>query len=326
MPVVRGVVTKPGGAADLALAMDGTLVYVPGEANSESRKLVWVDRTRREEPLPAPERGYVYPRVSPDGTRVAIDVRDQGNDIWTWDFARQTLTRLTSGGAADTYPVWSPDSQRLTFGSSRAGAVMNLFSQAADGSGEPERLSESPNGQQAYAITPDGTRIVVRENRGLQLMSLAPPRRAEPLIEAASNAEISPNGRWLAYESDESGRDEIYVRTFPDISKGRWQVSTDGGQMPLWSRNGRELFYLSPDGAIMGISTSPDPGWRSSKPVPVFHGQYVHDQYAGRTFDIGPDGRFLMIKESRPDGAASQNRIVFVGNWSEELKRLVPRN
>ncbi len=339
VPVVEAVTTLQSGAAEFSVSRTGALVYVPGGATGGTRSLVWVTRQGHEEPLAAaPPRAYNYPRLSPDGTRVALDIRDQQNDIWIGDLARQTLTRLTFGPAADMFPVWSPDSRRLIFASARAGAP-NLFWQAADGTGAAERLTESPNSQVPNAITPDGTRIIFRENPGttvsgtgtdVMLMPLQPPRRAQPLLQTAfaqGNAEIAPEGRWLAYESGESGRLEIYVRPFPDVGGGRWQVSTGGGRTPLWSRNGQELFYLSLlEGVVMAVRVQAGSSWSSSTPERVLQGQYFYSNPAnGRTFDIAPDGRrFLMIKQGGSDGAAApQNRIVFVQNWVEELKTRV---
>ena len=209
----------------------------------------------------------------------------------------------------------------------------NLFWQAADGTAAVERLTEGPNLQAAHAMTPDGSRVIFREDgqqRDLMLMPLQPPRRPQPLIQTMfeeRNAELVPDGRWLAYESNESGREEIYVRPFPDVNGGRWQVSTGGGRMPLWSRNGQELFYVSPDDALMGVRVEAGSSWRSSTPARVLQGPYYFGAPGQRrTFDIAPDGkRFLMIKEGGGNEAAPQNLVV-VQNWFEELKRLVPTN
>jgi len=254
VPVVPRLVTKPFGSANFDVAADGTLVYVPGGDISVRRTLVWVDRAGREDPIEAPERAYLYPRVSPDGTRVALAIRDQQNDIWIWDLARRTLTRLTFNPNPDNYPVWTPDSRRLIFGSAR-GSNVGLFWQAADGAGTAEPLSDGQGGgQQAFSVSPDGTRIVLRQGRppyDLHQLLLGNPRRTTPLFQtpfSELNAEISPDGRWLAYQSNESGRDEIYVRPFPNASAGRWQVSSDGGSRPVWARNGQELFYLATGG------------------------------------------------------------------------------
>ena len=332
VPVLDEVVTTATGAVDVAVAASGTLVYVPGSGVTGIRRsLVWVDRMQREEPLPAPARAYQYPRISPDGTRVALDIRDQDNDIWIWELARQTLTRFTFDPAADNYPVWSPDGRRLVFSSARAG-VANLFWQAADGTGAVERLSEG-QAQLPHAITPDGDRLIFRQGGAqaadLMLMPMQAPRRPQPLVQtmfAERNAELSPNGRWLAYESNESAREEVYVRPFPDVNAGRWQVSNGGGRMPLWARSGQELFYLSPDGALMGVLVDPGPSWHGGNPVQILPGQYFYGgdgAIIGRTYDISPDGkRFLMIKEGGSE--AAQQKIVVVQNFFEELKRLVP--
>ena len=327
--VLEQVVTTSAGAVDMAIAANGTMVYVPGGIAGASGTLVWVDRMGREEPLSAPVRAYTYPRISPDGTRVAVDIRDRERHIWIWELARKTLTRLTFDSAADNYPAWSPDSRRLIVASDRS-RVTNLFWQLADGTGAVERLSESPNIQSSSAVTPDGTRIVFGEQtpatgEDLMLMSLRPPRRAQSLIQTMfneRNAELAPDGQWLAYESNESGREEVYVRPFPEVGAGRWQVSTGGGRTPLWSRNGKELFYLSPSNSIMGVQVEPGPLWRSSTPAQILQGQYFEAGVGSpRTIDVAPDGRFLVIKQG---GDSAPQSLVVVQNWFEELKRRVP--
>jgi serine/threonine-protein kinase len=337
-------------SANYAISDDGTLVYATGTASGEIRRtLVWVDRTGQEQAIPAPPRAYAYPRVSPDGTRVALDIRDQESDIWIWDLMRQTLTRLTFGIAQDSYPVWSPDSRRVFFASPRAGDVTNIYSQAADGTGAPERLTESRHSQFPHAITRDGTEIVFREvpegndivqggASDLMHIVIGPHGRSPsgavktgaPLVKTRFNelnADISPDGRWLAYESDESGRYEVYVRPFPNVDAGRWQVSTGGGRMPVWARNGHELFFASSDGSIQGVRWERASSWRSSTPTTVLQSSPTYYLLAagtvGRTFDVAADGtRFLMIKNASGDAPASQ-RLIVVQNWTEELKRRV---
>ena len=142
------------------------------------------------------------------------------------------------------------------------------------------------------------------------------------------NAELAPKGQWLAYESNESGRFEIYVRPFPTVDSGRWQVSTSGGRTPVWSRSGNELFYLAPDRTIQGVRVEGSPSWRNGTPTTVLQGNYLlpTDVQVGRTFDIAPDGkRFLMVKAGSGEDAPAQSLVV-VENWFEELKRLVPTN
>jgi serine/threonine-protein kinase len=295
-----------------------------------ARTLTWVDRSGREDPIRTPVRMYTYPRLSPDGSRLAVGVRDQDQDIWIWDFARETLARFTFDPGADWYPVWTPDGTRLIFDSARAGA-QNLFWQAADGAGPAERLTEAQNIQLPYSVSPDGNRIVFRTNTGtsdLAILTLGQNRRVEPLIQTPFNelnAEISPDGRWLAYESDESGQSEIYVRPFPNVAGGRWQVSTGGGTRALWARNGQELFYLTLAGTLMSIRSEAVTTWTAGAPTRLFEGSYYFGGggASGRTYDVASDGRFLMIK---PAGTAQQaaTSVIVVQNWFEELKRRVP--
>jgi serine/threonine-protein kinase len=278
----------------------------------------------------------LYPRVSPDGTRIALDIASANRDIWTWEIERKTLTRLTFDPAVDMYPTWTPDGRRIVFSSSRSGST-NLYSQTADGTGDAERLTESPNFPIPNAVTPDGSRLVFRENgpvtaNDLLLIPLAPPRQPQPLLKtmfSERNAAISPDGHWIAFDSTESSpRAEIYVRPFPDVNSGRSQVSTAGGRTPLWSRDGRELLFVSPDDVVMRVPIEAAASWRSGAPSPLFQNRYFHQPPGGnfiRTFDVGADGRLLMIKNVDTAGRPP-NQMILVQNWSEELKRLVPTN
>src|ERR1700682_4675513 len=241
------------GAANFSVSREGTLVYVQatGALASIQRSLAWVNRHGVEEPIAAPPRAYTLPRLSPDGTSVALDIRDQDNDIWIWDLARKTLRRLTFDPAQDQYPVWTPDGRRIAFGSTRSGA-QNVFWQPADGTGPVERLTTSPNSQYPTSVAPDGSRLIIWEattKTGFYLVQLHldGARQAEALFHTAFNelnGEISPEGHWLAYQSAESGQSEIYVRPFPNVDRGRWQISTSGGTSPVWARGGGELFFL----------------------------------------------------------------------------------
>ena len=334
VPVVPQVATTVSGGVDAVVAGDGTLAYVSGGAATTQRTLVWVDRQGRETPIPAPPRPYTHPRLSPDGTRVAVHAADQELDLWVWDLGRITLTRATFDAALDTYPVWPPDGRRLIFSSERAG-TRNLFSQAADGTGAVERLTESPNVQSLTAVSPDGRRLIFTETApktGEDVMQLTMDgtRQVTPLVQsqfAERNGIVSPDGRWLAYEANDSGRFEVFVRPYPDVNSGRWQVSTGGGTRPLWARTGSELFYVAPSGAIMRLGVERAASWSATTPAPLIKDGYVTSPGGtnGRTYDITPDGqRFLMIKQ----GGANQNvvppSLIVVQNWVEELKRLVP--
>ena len=321
--------------AGMAVAADGTLLYVSGAVSKVGRSLVWVDRQGQETPIAAPPRDYAFPRLSPDGTRLALYIPDQEIDIWLWDIARETLTRATFDRGVDIYPVWRPpDGRQLLFSSVRAGGV-NLFAQAANGSGDVTRLTTSPNVQHATSASPDGTRLVFTEiapatGQDVMLLGLDGTQAVTPLVQKPfneRNGEVSPDGRWLAYEANDSGRFNIYVRPFPDVSSGYWQVSFEGGTRPLWARNSQELFYLSATGALMRVGVTRGPTWAATAPTKLFEGRYgAAANQSGRTYDIAPDGtRFLMIK---PAGAADQTAVptslVIVQNWREELKRLVP--
>ena len=336
VPVVEGVRGRTTqGEFGFAVSPTGFLVYAPGSVvENAKRMLVWVDRKGREEPLGAPLRSYAYARLSPDGARVALDIRDQENDIWTWDLARQTLTRLTFNPGADGGPVWTPDSLRIVFWSDRGGTSNNLHWVAADGTGQPERLTEGPNAQVPTGVLPDGKRLIFYEtdpktNNDLQMLTLDGDRRAAPLVRtqySEMNGQVSPDARWLAYQSNESGQDEVYVRPFPNVEGGRWQASTGGGIKPLWARNGRELFYLSGSGSVrlMSVPVQSGTSFSAGTPQVLFEGKYFSGN-AGRTYDVSPDGqRFLMIKDAAATTSSAPSQFVVVLNWFEELKRLAP--
>jgi hypothetical protein len=339
VPVVPQIVMLQSGTAEFDVARDGTLVYVSGGAGARPpRTLVWVDRQGREEAIKAaPARAYTYPRLSPDGTRVALDIRDQENDIWVWDFVRETLSRVTFDPGIDRAPVWTPDGRRLVFSSQASGSALGtLFWQAADGTGTPERLAQSPSVQLPSAVLPDGTRVVFSEfnastSGDVMTLTLERDSPVQPLLQTAfdeRNGDVSLDGRWLAYESNDSGQRQISVRPFPDVNRGRWQVSTGGGTQPVWARNGQELFYLAPNGALMSVRVERGTTWRAGTPTKLIDAQYYVGVGAARAYDVSPDGqKFLMIKEARPsDDAPPPAQVVIVQNWAEELKRLVPVN
>ena len=332
--VIPDVVTSSQGGIDAVVASDGTLAYLSvGGVAGEPRTLVWVDRQGRETPIAAPPRPYFLPALSPDGTRLAVFANDQDGDIWLWDLGRTTLTRLTVVPGRDVVQVWTPDSRRVIFSSERAGG-RNLFWQAADGSGAVERLTESPNTQYPLAVSPDGRQLIFSDEAvqtGIDLMALEldGTRRITPLVRSQfseRNGIISPDGRWLAYEADDSGRFEIYVRPYPDVNTGRSVVSTAGGTKPIWARSGQELIYVSPTGALMRVGVVRGASWMATTPALVVNeGYFTNPVWWGRSYDVSPDGqRFLMIKEGGTDRTAASTSLIVVQHWVEELKRLVP--
>jgi Tol biopolymer transport system component len=337
VPVVAEVASTgaiPSGGADAAIAEDGTLAYIRGAAGAISRRsLVWVDRQGREASIAAPNRAYYHTRISPDGSRIATWANDQESDIWMWDLTRLTLTRATFTPGLDLFPVWSPDGRRLFFSSEREGA-RNLFSEASDGSGTVERLTRSPEQQNATAVTPDGARLIFTQttpNTGDDVMQieLRGNRTITALVQSPfteRNAAVSPDGHWLAYEANDSGEFQIYVRPYPDVNSGHWQISTGGGTRPLWSHNGQELFYVSPTDAIMRVSVERGSSWTATTPTIIVKEGYVTAAaiVTGRNYDVSADGqRFLMLKPAT-DPNVSSSQIVVVQHFDQELKRLVP--
>jgi serine/threonine-protein kinase len=333
--VVPRVLTSTPGAVDAGLARDGTLVYVTGGASIDSRILVWVDRQGRETRIGAPSRRYFSPRVSPDGMRIAVVAGDQKPDIWVWDSARATLTRVTAGASVNILPIWMPDGRHLVFASNRAGDNYNLYRQAADGIGPLDQLTESAGRQNPTAVSPDGTRVVFTQvspaiGEDVMAIRLDAPHQILPLVQTPfdeRNGIVSPDGRWLAYEANDTGAFEIYVRPFPDVNSGHWQVSTRGGTQPLWARTGQELFYFAPDGALMRVGVASGPAWTPSAPTKALEAGYVVSTsgVVYRNYDIAPDGqRLLMMKAVGNDATSAPPQIVVVQHFDEELKRLVP--
>ncbi len=326
--VVDGVLQASIGASQYSISAAGSLAYVSGGVESAQLSLVWVTRNGVEQPVAAPARGYAYPRLSPDGLRLAVGVADPGTQLWLYDFGRETLTRLTLEGNLSALPVWTPDGKRIAF-ASRTDGPLNLFWRLADGSGGLERLTTSEYNHTPMSWSPDGQVLAFGEvapRTGFDILMLRMgDRTAQPFLRTPfneSSPRFSPDGRWLAYASDESGRQEIYVQPYPGPG-GKWPISADGGREPVWNRNGRELFYRNGD-RMMAVEIATQPGFAAGKPRMLFDGPYELTVFAAPNYDVSPDGRrFLMLKHSE-QGAAALTQINIVLNWSEELKRRVP--
>ncbi len=313
----------------------GTLAYA-GASRGVARTLAWVDRHGQETPLAAPARAYASAAISPDGTRVALDIRDQDRDLWIWDVAREMLTRFTFDPAEEDYAVWTPDGARIIFSSMRTeSGASNLYWKSADGTGTAVRLTESPNEQYPTAMSPDGASVAIMAfgpsilGQDIGLLALADSTTVESLVATEFwelNGAIAPDGRWIAYESNVSGQYEVYVRPFPNVNDGLWQISNAVGHKPKWRPDGRELFFVTGDPqrlTMMRVAVQLDPTFTASAPEVLFEGPYPHTA-AGPTYDVAPDGqRFLMIKEDTTD-AAARDEIHVVLNWFEELKARVP--
>jgi serine/threonine-protein kinase len=324
------------GAANYAVARNGTLVYLPGE-QAPARSLVWVNREGREEHINAPPLTYAVPRLSPDGKRLVVEMRAQDHDLWLWDFAQQKLSPLTFGPWMDQSPVWTLNGRQIVFASNRAGAF-NVYVQNADGTGPAQRLSVGPSSEYPTTITADGLRVIcnqlVNSQVGivrLALASRAPgePSRPESLINTPFEevgAQISPNGRYLAYQSNESGRFQVYVRPFPNVSAGHWQVTREGGSNPMWARNGAELFYLDGSTAMTAVPVQTEgETFEAGNPKTLFDARmYTAD--GTRAYDASPDGsRFILIKDSATaDSKMAPAGIFVVLNWLEDLRAGLP--
>jgi len=329
VPVVEGISeSRITGAAQYSVSATGSLAYVPGTIQSAQGRLVWVNRNGAEQPLAAPPHSYDRPRVSPDGRHVAVNVTEQETQVWLYDLSRDTLTRLTFEGDTNAYPIWTPDGKRIAFTSTKEGTA-NIFWQLADGSGGLERLNASEYVQVPISWSADGQLLAFIElsattgyDIGVLRMS---DRKAQPFLRTPFNEatpQFSPDGRWLAYISDESGRFEVYVQPYPGPG-GKWLISTEGGTEPVWNRNGRELFYRSGD-KMMAVDIATQPSFVAGKPRMLFEGPYLPTPQTSSNYDVSADGqRFLMIKRSEQSGAAP-TQINVVLNWTEELKRLVP--
>jgi len=328
VPVAEGVLYAL--VAHYSISDDGTLVYVLA-TDLVPLTLVWVDRFGNEEALPIDRRPYMQPRISPDGDRISALVQAKnGVDLWVYSPHQGTSSRLTFDESREASPLWSPDGKHIIFSSNR---VDDIFRVATHGTGKIDQLTNSPQYQFAYSITPDGRQLLIDE-RGtsrkltdLTIFTIAGESNSELLLQTEFNESspaISPDGQWLAYESDRSGQYEIYVRHFPDVDADVSQVSVRGGRRPLWGPSGQDLFFLgSTDMMIVNIETAPD--FKAGRPEPMFsHQNFITGGI--RSFDIDAAGeRFLMIKKPSEDEMPT-NRIVIVQNWLDEVARKVATN
>jgi Tol biopolymer transport system component len=320
------------GAAHVTWASDGTMAYVAGESSAGQRRLVWADRkggvTSIELPTTAGTTLYNDARLSPDGSRVAVAAGTSGRaDIWVHHFQRGTLTRLTFTGSNAT-PFWSADGRDIYYMSldGRRGTLLRI---QADGGVEPTELATFDRRSYLKHISRDGTwglldRVDFGTSQKTDIIRFTLPAAAEatPIVATSFDeyaGAVSPDERWIAYQSDESARPEIYVRA-ADGSPGRWQVSSGGGEEPMWSPDARELYFRAMD-RLMVVPIEIQPIFRPGTPALLFEGIYNLRSDTGVSYDVHPKGDgFLMVRQVSPESSAGTIRVAL--NWFDELRRI----
>jgi serine/threonine-protein kinase len=324
-PVLEGLDTSGGNAANFVVSESGTLMYVPRREEVRERRLVWVDRRGIETPMALEPGRYHRAALSPDGRRIAVALSDGENtDIWIGQADQGTLIRLTRDPTNETSPIWSPDGGAVIFRSDREGG--GLFRLRADATGAVERLTASEGTfHTPHGWTADGSTLLFTEFRTYTEQSLAMlepgaagPRRLLGGPFAQLRPQVSPDGRWLAYQSDESGRYEIYVRPFPSLEGSLTKVSSAGGTSPRWTQHGRELVYYDGRGflAVPVVAGTP---FVAGRPERLFD----YAPYTGRLgpdYDVTPDGRRFLLISSAEESPGSRAQLVLVQNWIDDLR------
>lgn len=315
------------GSASYALSASGTLLYVPGGSRTPSLMPAWADRQGAVSLLPVPAGDYFKPALSPDGDRLSLN---HLGDVWVFDLTRGSFSRVTFSEAGDWWPVWSPDGRHIVFGSNRSGRDQ-LYRKRADASGEAEELTkEIGHDMWPGSWSPDGETLVFTvkgERDDLWVLPLddndgpGSPRRFFETRFNDRDADFSPDGRWLAYMSDESGRWEVYVKPFPG-GEAKWQVSTDGGWHPMWAGNGRELFYRNGDRMIVVDYSAHGSDFLPKPPRELFTVPTTGDVVRS-TYDVTADGKRFMVLVPQETDEAPTRKLHVVLNWVEELERLV---
>ena len=347
VPLLQGLWTARGlatPAGNFGLADDGTLIYLEGSGGGvapgtgQVSTLTWVDSTGAEEPTGMePCAGCLDLSLSPDGTRAALTALRQdgvgGADIWIWSFESRTLSRLTFESAVQVFPAWSPDSRRIFYRT-----LEGISWRPSDGTGAPEQLYANTANLSLYDVTTENEVIFAQSRSGpagddLDIFVLDPSDEGGPrtLLATDFNEDrpaLSPDGRWIAYESDETGKREVYVRPYPDVDSGKWQVSTDGGTEPLWAPDNSRLYFLA-NNKMMQAEVETEPTFQRRTPEALFDlDGFLLGEAALRDYDVSADGdRFLMMKLGSGSGSDSTSgsfRVVVIQNWIEDLKRLVP--
>jgi Tol biopolymer transport system component len=319
--------TPSNGTAQIDFSQTGTLIYRSGGGGGGLFTVQWLDASGKTQPLLAKPDAYQRPVLSPDGNRLALYT----SDIWVYEWKRDTMTRLTFGPGRSIYPVWSPDGRYIVF-QGQGG----LFWTRSDGSGKPQPLTQSKNRQLPYSFSPDGKRLAFHElspqtQDDIWTMPLevdASGLRAgkpEAFLQTPFDERqgaFSPDGRWLAYSSNESGTYQIYVRAFPDKG-GKWQISNSGGVEPVFSRNGRELFFRTEDNKIMVASYAVKGGSFVADRTRVWSEKRLANLGVVPNYDLAPDGKRIaaLMPAETAEGQKAQNQVIFLENFFDEVRR-----
>jgi len=342
VPLLEDLAADPSsGAGHFSFSRTGSFVYRTGKVAAPSWPVLWLDNSGMTQPLIATPGFYVSPRFSPDGQRLATGQISGNNDrrFLVYDWQRGTMSPLGVDAQLTAYPTWTPDGKHIVFRFSTASGY-SLGWIRADGAGETQKLLDSKNLATPYSFFPDGRRLAYYENdpeSGYDLWTLPldlsdpdhpKPGKPEPFLRTSSserNPAVSPDGRWIAYASDESGQSEVYVRPFPGPG-GKWQISNAGGTRPVWSRTSRELFFENLDNRIMATNyEGKNESFVADKPH-VWSDRQLHDLDGILNYDLAPDGkRFAIIPELNAPTAEKGNvRMSFLENFFDELRRRVP--
>ena len=326
--VIEGVRQTRSGQPLISYSDVGSIVYVSANTEPDSNALVWVDAEGVEQPTGASGRPYAQPRLAPDGRRAVTSMRGNVEDLWQLDLTRGTSSRLTAESNA-SFPVWTPDGQRLTLAAAKDGSY-GIYWRPVDGSAPDELLLSGASWPNCpFSWSPDGRALAyvsVNPTTLQDIRVLNPDERdtSQPFLETQfreGGPVFSPDGKWIAYVSDESGRFEVYVRPFPGPGE-KWPISVDGDNEPVWPRGGRQLFYRAGD-AMMAVDIETTPTFSASKPRKLFEKAYERSIALWANFDASSDGqRLLMIKRENPSPAASHINVVL--NWLDELQARVP--